>query len=377
MSHVTRSRCRRVAFASALLPLLARLVTTAGAQPHATMSGRELYVAACANCHASDGRGASRPQVGFPEPLPDFTDCAAASREAAQDWQTIVARGGPARSFAHRMPAFGDALSADQIARVVDYLRSLCHDRRWPRGELNLPRPIATEKAFPEDEVVVTGSAVSRPGARATDAALIYERRIGAGSQWELEIPVGTRERASGRMTPVQLGDLTAALKHTLYHAADHGTILSGYAEVVLPTGSAAADLGAGTTVVEPGLLFAQTLGPAAFLHAQAGLGVPVDARRAEREALWRAALGTTLQHGGGRSWSPMIELLGARELAPGARSEWDAIPQMQVSLSRRQHVRASVGVRLPLGERDARPRELLGYLNWDWFDGGLFDGWR
>jgi hypothetical protein len=34
-------------------------------------------------------------------------------------------------------------------------VRSLCTDKRWPRGELNFPAPLFTEKAFPENETLV------------------------------------------------------------------------------------------------------------------------------------------------------------------------------------------------------------------------------
>ena len=114
-------------------------------------TGQQLYQAACQSCHAPNGTGMERSQVGFADAIPDFTDCSYASREAAQDWQTVVSKGGPSRRFSHRMPAFGGALTAAEIERVVDYVRSFCSDRSWPRGELNLPRPMETEKAFPED----------------------------------------------------------------------------------------------------------------------------------------------------------------------------------------------------------------------------------
>jgi hypothetical protein len=67
---------------------------------------------------------------------------------------------------------------------------------------------------------------------------------------------------------------------------------------------------------------------------------------------------------------------LGGRELIPGEAIQWDLVPQMQVTLSRRQHIRISVGVRLPLTDRGARDTQLLFYFLWDWFDGGLFNGW-
>jgi hypothetical protein len=71
-----------------------------------------------------------------------------------------------------------------------------------------------------------------------------------------------------------------------------------------------------------------------------------------------------------------MLEILGARALEDGRRLEWDVVPQMQVSLSTRQHILLNVGVRLPITEREGRTPRALVYLLWDWFDGGLFDGW-
>ena len=72
-----------------------------------------------------------------------------------------------------------------------------------------------------------------------------------------------------------------------------------------------------------------------------------------------------------------MVEILGARELETGAHPEWDVVPQLQISLSRRQHILFNVGVRIPVNERAGRHAEVLTYFLWDWFDGGLFDGWR
>jgi len=62
---------------------------------------------------------------------------------------------------------------------VIAYLRSLCTDKSWPRGEFNLPLPQMTEKAFPEDEVVIK-SALNAQGAPGSTTDIIYERRFGA-----------------------------------------------------------------------------------------------------------------------------------------------------------------------------------------------------
>ena len=71
-----------------------------------------------------------------------------------------------------------------------------------------------------------------------------------------------------------------------------------------------------------------------------------------------------------------MVEVLGARELEAGAPVEWDVVPQMQVTLSTRQHIMINVGVRVPVNQREARRTQVLTYFLWDWFDGGLLDGW-
>ena len=47
------------------------------------------------------------------------------------------------------------------------------------------------------------------------------------------------------------------------------------------------------------------------------------------------------------------------------------------MSLSKLQHVLLSVGVRVPINEREERKPQLLTYLLWDWFDGGLFQFWK
>jgi hypothetical protein len=71
-----------------------------------------------------------------------------------------------------------------------------------------------------------------------------------------------------------------------------------------------------------------------------------------------------------------MLELMAARELTSGAATAWDIAPQLQVSLNKRQHVLGSIGIRQPVTDRDTRATELVFYLLWDWFDGGVLEGW-
>lgn len=339
-------------------------------------SADQVYQAACAACHAADGRGAPQTVVGFDIPLPDFTDCSFATREPDADWFAIAHDGGPVRAFDRMMPAFGRALDADDIARSIEHIRGFCSDRAWPRGELNLPRPLVTEKAYPEDEAVVTAT-VDTAEASGVTQQFLYEKRLGARSQYEVMVPFVLRQSETGAWQR-GLGDLALALKHVLAHSLTRGSILSVTGEVVLPTGKEAQGLGKGVTVFEPFVTFGQLLPANGFLHVQAGAELPADREKAGREAFWRAALGKTYEQGRfGRAWSPMVEILGARELESGERAQWDIVPEVQVTISKRQHIMVAGGVRLPLTDRSIRDPQVITYFLWDWFDGGLRDGWR
>ena len=174
------------------------------------------------------------------------------------------------------------------------------------------------------------------------------------------------------------LGDVAFAIKHALFHSLERGSIFSAAVEVVLPTGKETLGLGGGVTVFEPFIAFGQILPRDTFLQFQAGVELPTNTALAAQEAFWRGAFGKTITQGRfGRAWSPMVELVGARDLEGGEVAQWDLIPQMQVTLSRRQHIMINAGVRFPLNERAGRSTQLLTYLLWDWFDGGFADGWR
>jgi hypothetical protein len=339
-------------------------------------TGRQLYQTACAGCHGTDGTGMPQTTVGFSDGIPDFTDCSYNSREAAQDWFAVVAKGGPVRRFSRRMPAYEHALSTGEIERVVDYVREFCADNAWPRGELNLPRATDTEKAFPEDEYVISSGYVTQKGSRAATAAFVYEKRFGARNQWELVIPVGTRELTPSKWSGGQVGDIEIAFKRALLHDGAKGYIVSGGLEVILPTGDVERGFGDGTAVYGGYLAAAQAFPANFFIQAQAGAEYPVRDVR-DPEAFGRAVVGTTIFTLGGRAFSPMAEVSAIRPIGiPGSKADVDWIPQAQFALTRRQHILASVGLRLPVTNRATRSREFVFYVLWDWFDGGLFTGW-
>lgn len=335
-------------------------------------SGKQLYEHGCAACHAIDGTGAPRSVVGFDTPIPDFTDCSFATPEANADWLAVAHAGGPVRAFDRRMPAFGEALSNDELTRIIQHIRGFCTEPAWPRGELNLPRALVTEKAFPENEAVYTVTAASGEFGN----EFLYERRLGARMQWELAVPIDAQDPGTGWSHG--LGDVAFALKHVLFHDLNAGRILSAAGEVIFPTGKEDLGLGKGTAIFEPFVSFGQILPSDRFLQAQVGFELSTNRSKAAHEAFWRVAYGRTFfEPGFGRAWTPMVELLAAREFDEEQRVHWDVVPQMQVSLSRRQHILLNAGIQFPLNERVGRSTRFMAYLLWDWFDGGFFEGWR
>ena len=273
------------------------------------------------------------------------------------------------------MPAFGDALSADQIDRVVRYLWTFCRDRRWPRGDLNPPRALFTEKAFPENETLfLTGvplggaGGIGRPSSTSGGSGRAAPGRCRCRS-------VSSRPRRGPWHRG--LGDIEVAVRQTVHADHERGTIVAVGGAVTLPTGKETLGLGKGYTVYEPLLLAGQMLGANGFVQLQAGYEIASSQEKGTNEAFLRTALGYTWAQdaGFGRAWTPMVELLLAKP--SGAATEWDVAPQLQVSLSKLQHVLFNVGVRVPLNQRETRKPQLMTYVLWDWFDGGFLQFWR
>ena len=353
------------------------------ARPHALplrgpapYTGEEIFSATCAGCHAADGKGAPRSTVAFAVPVPDFTDCKATTAESTVDYAAVIRDGGPVRGFSRIMPAFRDLLTADQIQRVATYLRTFCPEPAWPRGELNVALALITEKAFPEDELLITSTASTR-GPASIENHLIYEKRFGQRTQLEVDVPYGFVERP-GKSWVGGLSDASIAAKRVFYASSASGAILSGLGGVVLPTADARTGLGTGTTSFEAIVLGAKLLPARSYFQFEGGVNLPTDVSSTPRSAFWSGALGKTIAFGPiTRIWSPMIEVAGSRDLTRGASVDWNVVPQFQLSLSALQHVRAGFGVNVPLTQRKTRDSQIMAYLLWDMADGPLLQGWK
>ena len=355
----------------ALPALVFALATSANGQ-----SGQSLYEDSCAACHGSDGRGRSVSELAIATPIPDFTDCDFANREPDADWGAIIHQGGPVRGFDRMMPAFGETLSQEEIDTVLLHVRGFCREPDWPRGELNLPRALFTEKAFPEDEAVIEGN-FRTAGNDSYAFNFLWEQRFGTRNQMEISIPVQRADLGSSGGWVTGAGDLAVGVKHVISHSLERGSILSIGGEYVLSTGDEQRGLGKGSDVFESYIAYGKMLGDDSFMQVQGIAEFPTKSGFAD-ELVLRAAFGRTMTFGDpfGRAWTPMFELEGKREDEPGADTEWSVVPQFQVTLNRRQHIMASAGLKVPVTNRIDRDVELVFYLLWDWFDGGVREGW-
>ena len=345
-------------------------------------TGEEIYKAGCVACHGPDGRGTPQAIAGFEPPatFPDFTDCPTSTVEPDIQWRAIISNGGPARAFSQIMPSFRDFLTQEQITKVIGYLRSLCKEKDWPLGNFNLPRPILTEKAFPENEAVISGG-FNVHGAPGGGITAIYEKRIGPSGMIEAAVPYDVTN--SGGIAPggthASSGDIALGYKRKLWSSPPKGSIFSAGGEIIVPTGSRSAGTGGNSTVFELFTAFGQLLPHDSFLQAHTGFELPVHPSKVPRAYYLRSAIGKTFATGGGlgRRWSPMTEIIFDRDLVSGAPNNVDLIPQIQVPISKRMHILANFGVRVPANNRPGRPTQFVFYFLWDYVDGGLKDGWK
>jgi mono/diheme cytochrome c family protein len=344
---------------------------------HDVKNGEHLYKSGCITCHGADGRGAPQTLTEFqrPDTFPDFTRCDQTTPEPNSVWKDVILHGGPARGFSQIMPAFGELLTSDQIDDLIAYLRSFCRNNHWARGELNLPLPQVTEKAFPEDEEVLTAAANTH-GAPGVSTHIIHEQRFGMHNQLEVDIPFLFQDEKHTWYGGV--GDATLGIKREMWSSLRTGSILSLFGGVIVPSGNRQRGFGSGTTTFETFASFGQLFPTNTFIQFQAGADLPRHTDIAPRTAFWRTAIGQTFaaDHGLGRLWTPMVEFVADRDLVDRTRNNWDVVPQMQVTISRRQHIRASLGFRKPFTNVAGRQSQVVFYILWDWGDGKLTEGW-
>ena len=340
-------------------------------------TGQQVYKSACVSCHGSDGKGAPETLTVFKRPstFPDFSRCDQTTAEVNTAYKAVIENGGPDRGFSQIMPAFREALSSDEIDDVVACLRQFCAGAHWPRGELNVPRAIVTEKAYPEDEVVLS-TGINTQGMPGNESHIIHEQRFGVKNQIEVDVPITFQDQNHTWYGGV--GDVTLGLKRVIFSNLRAGSIFSLQGGFLLPTGNYQRGFGAGTATFEPFAAFDQIFRSNTSLQLQFGADLPFDVSKSPQSWFFNSAIGQSFaaDHMLGRLGTPMVEFLAARDLVNGAQTNWDVLPEMQVTISKRQHVRGSLGYRIPISNTAGRQQQVMFYLLWDWADGSLLQGW-
>jgi hypothetical protein len=303
-------------------------------------------------------------------PLPDFTDCSVVTAETTANWAGLVRHGGPFLGMSGEMPAFGDVLSGDEILAVLAHVRGFCADSSYPIGDLNYRRPVFVEKAFPEDEAVLSGAVDSARHARGWAAELAVEKRIGPRGQIEVAIPGGAVD-PDGEPSRGGLGDLGLSYRHVILAAPRWSSIVAAGAELGLPTGNRRHGVGAGTPVVAPQLLSGHRLGPL-VVQTQVRAELPADAERAPRQMLYRLALQAPL--GPYKKCAvPALEVEQSQDLNGGVHAATLLAPTLYVPLSRRGHVALGAGVQVPVAGTRPFDWRVGTFLLWEYRDGPLW----
>ena len=349
----------------------ALIVALALASQAAPSTAAEMWTAWCARCHADDGSGKINEPTVTVVPM-DFTDCKVASAEPDVDWERAIAKGGSAVGLSPQMPAFEDSLTGEQITALVSHTRAFCSEPRWPSGNTNFPRPILTEKAFPENEFLIL-PAVSHwdesPAPSITRASLVasYERRIGKRSMIEIDVPlVGTN---SLTMWTTGIGDVAIAFKHAIFDRANTPRIVSLGVEAVLPSGERFKDHGSGTTVIEP-FITAGAMVRDWYLQSQLKVELPADRQRADQGIAYNAYVGRDAS-AAPNTWTFGVELNGDVGFPLlGVTTHVVALtPQVRKGLTGTGALAAAGGVMLPLNKRDAQGVRWVGYLLWEYLE--------
>jgi mono/diheme cytochrome c family protein len=343
------------------------------------VAGRVIYNNGCIACHGANGKGAPQASTRFvrPDTWPDFTRCDQTTPEPDSSYKAVIVHGGRGLGFSQIMPAFGDLLTDDQINDVISYLRTFCHNvHHYPRGELNVPRALVTEKAFPEDELVLS-TAAAATGAPSWTTDVVHEQTFAGRNQIEIDVPINYADQ--NHQWTSGPGDITLGLKREFLASLRTGAILSLQGGVLLPTGDSHRGFGAGTTTFEPFAAYDQLIHNTTSLQFQLGADITADPGKSPRSLFFRTAIGQSIarDHGLGRLFTPMVEILGTRDYAPGASTDMDILPQMQVTVNRRQQIRADVGVRQPFTDTAGRHPQIVFYVLWDWAEGKFWEGWK
>ncbi len=318
--------------------------------------GKVVFQQSCFLCHGTDARGTGYLASALPVSPADFTNCRITSEDPVEMVEGVVRHGGSWAGLSPAMPAWEGTLSDQQIADVASYVKTLCTDPDWVPGELNLPRPLITEKAFPEQEAIL-GARFGRNGKNVTELFGDFEYRINGRTALEV-IPryqwrSGMGESESG------IGDTSVAVRRVIAWDPVRLWLATIGLEVTLPTGSKNRGLGAGEVVFEPfvrgGWYWHQVV-----LQTSLALVLPTETSHRNPAFAYDIAIGRYFQPDPRLQITPMIEFNSETRMTGAARGETMSAVLPEVRVKWLQWSTA-VGVQVPMtGLRDFNVRPLF-----------------
>lgn len=326
-------------------------------------AGRIVFSMSCATCHGPEGSpDPDSPVVKGLGVVPaDLSDPLFNSREPAADWEMVVMHGGDSMGLAAQMPPHRDALSDEQVANVIAYVKSIVDTSAYPPGEMNLFLPTRTKKAFPEDEVVYKGRFTDVAGENSYKNVLEIEKRVGKAGQASLEL-VHEKNAVRNELTEVEVG-----YKRAMSWSPGH--ILSGAAVLAVPVDSADGD-----GELQTYLAYGTGLSERWILQSSLRLKFPLDG--ASDGGMELAGIVHYVHSPWPRRVFPALEVIAERPFrSRNGDLEWTALPQVRIGLTKGGHVALNLGVELPLSDQSWDERYYVTLL-WDFADGGFFKGW-
>lgn len=332
--------------------------------------GERIYQANCATCHGLTGQpDPDSPLVESLGIVPaNFSDALFNSREPRSDWKIVVTHGGPALGFSEQMPAFGEALTEDDVESVLAYIKTLGGEHDYPDGSLNLFLPIRTKKAFPEDEWVWKQRYTGQGGDNAWKNTLEWEFRVGQRGQGIMEV---THEVEGSQS---DFGHLEPGFKYVVVHDRNAGFILTGAAQVGVPLNHDA------NWEFLPYLAVGKVLNDDFTFQGSARL--KLDLEESDNHSAELAGIVHWTHTEWPRNVFPALEIVAEVPFERGNGNgrkdavQWSLMPQARIGLNKRGNIALNVGVELPVNDTYRYDWRAYVYFIWDYADGGLFEGW-
>ncbi len=98
------------------------------------------------------------------------------------------------------------------------------------------------------------------------------------------------------------------------------------------------------------------------YLQGQFKVELPIDRAKADRAVVYNAYLGSAIPTPAPTTWTIGVELNGENH-------ELELTPQVRKGLTGTGALAASIGVMLPLNEREERGVRWVGYLLWEYLE--------